>query len=76
MLYETGEIPKVGDTVRDRLGRNGTVIKIGRGFEKISDESLTIKWNEGVVEIEGYSARILALESRRQAQSELDTNAR
>jgi hypothetical protein len=56
--YKTGETPDIGDTIRNSSGKTGIVRQVHRSVgQNTDDEKLTIKWDEGVLEIYGYSAR-------------------
>ena len=64
LAYMTGEAPLTGDRVRSKLGYEGTVRSVQRGVTDISEDKLTIKWDDGIVDIDGYSAGEHALVSR------------
>lgn len=64
MAYRTGEAPTAGDRVRNKLGQEGTVRSVQRGVTDISEDKLTIKWDDGIVDIDGYNAGEHALVSR------------
>ena len=62
--YKTGETPEVGDTIKNIAGQKSIVREVHRGLGRNTDDGLTIKWDEGVLEIDGYSARDHLLISR------------
>jgi len=62
--YKTGETPKIGDHVKNRVGRIGIVIEIQQGFGEMIDDKLTIKWDDGSVPIWDYFAGDFSLISR------------
>lgn len=64
MAYRSGEAPRIGDRVRNEEGQEGTVRKVERGIADISDDKLAIQWDNGVVDIDGYSADEHELVSR------------
>jgi len=64
LAYKTGEAPHIGDRVRNKLGQEGTVRSVQQGVADISEDKLTIKWDDGIVDIDGYSAGEHALVSR------------
>ena len=45
-------------------GQEGTVRSVQRGVTDISEDKLTIKWDDGIVDIDGYNAGEHALVSR------------
>lgn len=65
MPYKTGETPKTGDHVKNNAGRRGIVLEVEQRAGEMADEKLTIKWDDGVVPIEGYPAGEFALVSAR-----------
>ena len=57
MPYKSGEIPKVGDRIKNKVGRQGTVTGVTPEIGQIIDEKLTIQWDDRAAPIEKYSAR-------------------
>ena len=49
MPYASGENPKAGNHLRDKRGRVGTVMYINPGPRNPTE--LTIRWDDGIVEI-------------------------
>ena len=64
MAYKSGEIPMVGDRIKNKIGRHGTVTEVKGGIEPIGDEKLTIHWDDRAGPIEKYSASEIVLVSR------------
>jgi len=62
--YKSGETPKVGDRIKNKVSRHGTVTEVKGGIEQISDEKLTIHWDDRAVPIEKYSASEIVMVSR------------
>ena len=66
MRYGTGETPMTGDRVKDRAGGFGTVTAICCATRNSPEPShITIKWDEGIVEIDYDIGGRFALVSRR-----------
>ena len=61
--YKSGE-SDVGDRVKNDGGKKGIVIDVQPGLEKMVDDELAIKWDEGIVEIQNYRAGDYTLVSR------------
>ena len=64
MTYKSGETPKVGDRIKNKSGRHGTVTEVKLEIELISAEKLTIHWDDRSGPIEKYSASEFVLVSR------------
>jgi len=58
MPYTSGEIPMVGDSIRDKAGRLGSVTAASNGG------IFTISWHEGVVGADYKAAERFTLISR------------
>jgi hypothetical protein len=57
MPYMTGEMPKVGDRVKDKQWRLATVISV-------LESGIVVRWDQGVVEIEYPNANDFELVER------------
>ena len=66
MRYGTGETPIAGDRIKDNTGGFGTVTAVLRGTRNNPEPSqISIKWDEGIVEIDYDIAGRFALVSRK-----------
>jgi hypothetical protein len=61
--YATGEIPEIGDYIRNEWGQKGTVIRIH--FAKDEEERICIRWDDGGLELLFSPASEYTLVSRR-----------
>jgi hypothetical protein len=61
MHYKSGEVPVIGDRVKNKDGRRATVIDLKGSL-------IEIKWDEGVVGLE-YSSEQFALVERGEQKS-------
>jgi len=57
MPYITGEMPKVGDRVKDKKWRLATVVSV-------QESGIVVRWDQGVVEIEYPNANDFELLER------------
>ena len=65
LRYANEETPKVGDRIKNRAGDLGTVTEIfGRPGAHSEPVRITIKWDEGIVEIDYEVATNFTLVSR------------
>lgn len=64
MPYKSGEIPRNGDRIRSMSGRTGTVIEIQQGLDRLVEDKLSVKWDDGHVSISDYPANEQTLVSR------------
>lgn len=64
MPYKTGETPMIGDKIKDRFDRKATVAEVQQGLGQMTDDKLTVRWDEGVVTIADYPASDFLLISR------------
>ena len=64
LAYKSGETPKIGDRVKSMSGRTGTVIEIQQGLDRLVDDTLSVKWDDGHVSISDYPVNEQTLVSR------------
>jgi hypothetical protein len=65
LRYENNEVPRAGDRIRNSKGGLGTVMATSPMREKHPEPSwMTVKWDEGIVEIEYDLASSFTLVSR------------
>ena len=65
MRYASEETPKVGDRIKNRAGDCGTVTEVfGPAGAYSEPVRITIKWDEGIVEIDYEVATNFTLVSR------------
>jgi len=66
--YGTGEIPMTGDRIQDAARGMGTVTGISLPAEKgLEPLQMSIKWDEGIIEIDYETATRFALVARSSA---------
>ncbi len=63
MPYAAGEIPEVGDYVKNRWGQSGTVTRVR--FAQDEEERICIRWDDGGLELLFSPASEYTLVSRR-----------
>jgi len=64
LQYINREVPMIGDRIADREGRLGTVMDVRTGSRAIVDGELSVKWDDGVVNLNYPLADNFALISR------------
>ena len=65
MRYANEEVPRRGDRIRNSAGGLGTVTAVSRGSARHPEPAgVTVKWDEGIVEIDYSEAAHFALVSR------------
>lgn len=63
--YATGEIPEVGDYVKNQWGQRGTVTRVR--FAQDEEERICVRWDDGGLELLFSPASEYSLVSRRSA---------
>lgn len=65
MRYGTGEIPMTGDRIQDAAQGTGTVTGISLPATRVAEPSrVSVKWDEGIIEIDYDTAVRFALVAR------------
>ena len=64
MSYRGGDIPRIGDHVKNQFGRTGRVVQLVEEHSgKMAHQQITVKWDDGAVPFD-FWAEDFALISR------------
>lgn len=69
MRYANNEVPAIGDRIKDGAGGLGTVTAVWNAGGNAEPPHFTVRWDEGIVEIDYGLADKFALVSRASAKS-------